>query len=105
MLAPNPKPGFLLPLRFALRELRGGLRGFGVFVACIALGVLAIAGVGSVAKSLADGLSSAGAVILGGDLAFSLVQREANVSERAFLGANGTVSGIAVLPTRCAYLY
>ena len=38
-----------LPLRYALRELRGGLRGFYVFIACIALGVMAIAGVGSVA--------------------------------------------------------
>ena len=63
-----------LALRFAWRELRGGLRGFGVFVACIVLGVMAIAGVGSVAKSLSDGLSSAGRVILGGDLAFSLVE-------------------------------
>ena len=71
-----------LALRFAWRELRGGLRGFGVFVACIVLGVMAIAGVGSVAKSLSDGLSSAGRVILGGDLAFSLVQREAS-GERA----------------------
>ncbi len=99
MLAPAAKPSRLLPLHFAWRELRGGLRGFGVFIACIALGVLAIAGVGSVANSLADGLASAGSVILGGDLAFSLVQREANASERAFLGAHGTVSGVATLPT------
>ena len=41
-----------LALRYALRELRGGLRGFYVFIACIALGVMAIAGVGSVAASL-----------------------------------------------------
>ena len=99
MLAPAAKPSRLLPLHFAWRELRGGLRGFGVFIACIALGVLAIAGVVSVANSLADGLASAGSVILGGDLAFSLVQREANASERAFLGAHGTVSGVATLPT------
>ena len=38
-----------LAFRYALRELRGGLRGFYVFIACIALGVMAIAGVGSVA--------------------------------------------------------
>jgi putative ABC transport system permease protein len=88
-----------LALRFAWRELRGGLRGFGVFIACIALGVMAIAGVGSVAQSLSDGLSRAGGVILGGDLAFSLVQREANTSERTFLGAHGTVSVVATLPT------
>ena len=50
VLAPAASPSVLLPLHFAWRELRGGLRGFGVFIACIALGVLAIAGVGSVAK-------------------------------------------------------
>jgi putative ABC transport system permease protein len=86
-------------LRFAWRELRGGLRGFGVFVVCIALGVLAIAGVGSLATSLAEGLSRAGGTILGGDLVFSLVQREADSGERAFLSAHGTVSVVATLPT------
>ena len=45
----------VLPLRYAFRELRGGLCGFYVFIACIALGVLAIAGVGSVAASSARG--------------------------------------------------
>jgi putative ABC transport system permease protein len=99
MLAPVPKPSRLLPLRFAWRELRGGVRGFGIFIACIALGVMTIAGVGSVAKSFSEGLSRAGGMILGGDLAFSLVQREANDSERAFIGAHGTVSVAATLPT------
>jgi putative ABC transport system permease protein len=88
-----------LPLRYAWRELRGGLRGFGVFVACIALGVMAIAGVGSVAQSLADGLSRAGGLILGGDLSFSLVQREASDDERRFLDAHGAVSVVGTLPT------
>ena len=42
-IASGPAPGgraSLLALRFALRELRGGLRGFYVFIACIALGVM-----------------------------------------------------------------
>jgi len=83
--------------RFAWRDLRGGLRGFGVFIACIALGVLAIAGVGSVAASLTEGIGKAGRVILGGDLAFSLIQREADDTERAFLDAHGAVSVAASL--------
>ena len=99
MSSPLMKPHWLLPLRFAWRELRGGLRGFGVFIACIALGVFAIAGVGSVAQSLADGLSRTGSVILGGDLAFALVQREATDGERLFLGSHGEVSEVATLPT------
>jgi putative ABC transport system permease protein len=86
-----------LTLRLALRELRGGLRGFYVFIACIALGVLAIAAVGSFAQSLADGLAREGRVILGGDEAFSLIQREASPAERAFLAARGDVSAVATL--------
>ena len=55
-LAEFTAPTRWLPLRLALRELRAGARGFYVFIACIALGVMAIAGVGSVAASLADGI-------------------------------------------------
>ena len=88
---------FALALRFAARELRGGLRGFYVFIACIALGVMAIAGIGSVAAGLADGLAREGRVILGGDLAFSLSLREASTDERAFLDSRGRVSLAATL--------
>ncbi len=86
-----------MPLRYALRELRSGLRGFYVFIACIALGVMAIAGVGSVASSLSDGLAREGRTLLGGDVSFSLIQREAKPDEIAFLRARGTVSVAATL--------
>src|SRR5262245_43059625 len=89
--APAP-PISLLTLRFALRDLRGGLRSFYVFIACIALGVLAIAGVGSVSTSLTDGLAREGRVILGGDLTFTLATRQASTQELAFLQARGAVS-------------
>src|ERR1700729_3643590 len=88
---PHPRPAFL-PLRFALRELRGGLRGFYVFIACIALGVMAIAGVGSVAGSLSDGLAREGRTLLGGDVSFVLFQREAKPAEVAFLRSRGQLS-------------
>src|SRR4051794_15376026 len=86
-----------LALRYALRELRGGLRGFYVFIACIALGVMAIAGVGSVAASLGEGLAREGRTLLGGDAAFSLIQREAKPEEVAFLRTRGQVSVAAAL--------
>ncbi|NEW94690.1 FtsX-like permease family protein [Rhodopseudomonas sp. BR0M22] len=86
-----------LPLRYALREMRGGLSGFYVFIACIALGVMAIAGVGSVAASLSDGLAREGRTLLGGDAAFSLIQREATPDEVAFLRSRGTVSVAATM--------
>ena len=86
-----------LALRYALRELRGGLRGFYVFIACIALGVMAIAGVGSVAASLSEGLAREGRTLLGGDVAFSLIQREAKPEEVAFLRSRGQLSVAATL--------
>jgi putative ABC transport system permease protein len=86
-----------LALRYALRELRSGLRGFYVFIACIALGVMAIAGVGSVAASLGEGLAREGRTLLGGDVAFSLIQREAKPDEVAFLRSRGELSVAATL--------
>jgi putative ABC transport system permease protein len=96
-LTAAPAENRWLPLQYALRELRGGLRGFYVFIACIALGSMAIAGVGSLAASLADGLAREGRVILGGDLSFTLIQREATPQERAFLDSHGKMSMAATL--------
>lgn len=96
-MTPTPRRMTALPLRYALRELRSGLRGFYVFIACIALGVMAIAGVGSVAASLSDGLAREGRTLLGGDAAFSLIQREASPEELAYLKSKGDVSVAASL--------
>ena len=74
--------------RIARRELRGGLRGFRIFLACLALGVAAIAGVGSVRVAIETGLANEGAVILGGDAQMSFSMRRANASERAWMAAN-----------------
>lgn len=87
----------LLAVRYAVRELRSGLRGFYVFIACIALGVMAIAGVGSVAGSLNNGLDHQGRILLGGDVSFALIQREATPQERDFLDARGKVSAAAIM--------
>lgn len=84
-----------LPLRWALRELGGGLRGFWIFLACLALGVAAIAGVGSVAASVAAGLSVNANALLGGDVELHLVHRTATDAELAYMRASGTVSRIA----------
>src|SRR3954454_19962700 len=95
--APARSPAGPLVLRLALRELRAGLSGFRVFLACIALGVMAIAGVGSLARSLSDGLAREGRVILGGDVAFSLIHREASAAELSFLAQYGRVSMAATM--------
>ena len=76
--------------RFAGRELRGGLRGFRIFIACLALGVAAIAGVGSVRSAIQEGLSEQGAVMLGGDAQARFTYRFASEDERAFLDSLAT---------------
>ena len=86
-----------LALRLAWRDLRGGLHGFNIFLACIALGVAAIVGVGSVSHSLSDGLSREGRRILGGDVSFAIIHREMSDQERAFMEQNGRVSTVAVM--------
>jgi putative ABC transport system permease protein len=89
--------GWSVPLRFAARELRGGLRGFYVLILCIGLGVMAIAGVGSLSESLAGGLAREGRTILGGDISFALFHREASAQERELLARYGRVSDAATL--------
>jgi putative ABC transport system permease protein len=84
-------------VRLAFRELRTGLSGFYVFVACIALGVAAIAGVGSLAGVLQSSLAQQGQRILGGDFSAGLVHRQATQQERAFLAAQGTVGEVATM--------
>lgn len=86
-----------LALRLAVRELRGAKRGFGVFLACLVLGVMAIAGIGSFAGALTNGLEREGRAILGGDAAFTLVQREATPEERALLEGGGRVATVDFL--------
>ena len=81
-----------LALRFALREMRGGLSGFLIFLTCIALGVAAIGGVGSVARAISSGVAAEGQALLGGDIRFELNQREATPPEFAFLDSLGTLA-------------
>lgn len=84
-----------LPLRLARRELRTGLKGFRIFLACLALGVAAIAAVGSVSSAMMAGIEGDARRLLGGDVDLRLVHRPADAAERAFLEASGRVSAVA----------
>jgi putative ABC transport system permease protein len=90
---------FVLACRFAARELRGGFRGFRVFLACLTLGVGAVAAVGSVASGLLAGLEQDARKILGGDLALRLVHREIDPAAREWIAARATLSSAAYLRT------
>ena len=59
----------MLAFRLARRELRGGVRGLRIVLACLALGVAAIAAVGSLRAGVTQGLAADGSRILGGDIA------------------------------------
>jgi putative ABC transport system permease protein len=94
----NARFALLWPiLRIGLRDLRGGLAGLRVLLACVALGVATIVGVNSLARSLDDGLSRDGRAILGGDASFSLIHRQLSAPERAFLGARGALSTVGAM--------
>ncbi len=72
---------------FAKRELRGGLHGFRIFLACLALGVAAIAAVGTVRASIQSGLEAEGAALLGGDAVVRFTYRFADDDERAWMSS------------------
>ena len=81
-----------LALRLALREMRGGLKGFYIFLACIALGTAAIAGVNSVASAITQAIASQGQALLAGDVRFEFNNRFATPEERAYFEGLGDVS-------------
>lgn len=81
-----------LALRFALRDLRGGLTGLRLLAICLFLGVAALAGVGSLSSAIVAALSEQGQTILGGDIRLELAQRPATPGERAAMEAEGRVS-------------
>ncbi len=85
-----------LAARFAAREMRGGFHGFRIFLACVILGVAAIAAVGTVRESIARGLAAEGAQLLGGDAEIELTYRFATEAERSWMDSIATnVSEIA----------
>ena len=78
--------------RFALRELRGGLRGFRIFVACLSVGVAAVAAVGSTTSAIRDGIEADGRKTLGADVSIRSLHRDIGPERKAWLEASGTVS-------------
>jgi putative ABC transport system permease protein len=85
----------LLAFQIARRELRGGIRGLRVFLACLVLGVTAIAGIDSLGDSVVAGITANARELLGGDVEARLAYRRADATEREYLAQSGAVSEIA----------
>lgn len=83
---------FSLAARFARRELRGGLRRFGIVIAALALGVGIVAGVGSLSASIEAGFAADARGLLGGDAELRLAYRAADAAEQKAMQAGGRVS-------------
>ena len=74
-----------------------GCRGFYVFIACVALGVAVITGVGALADALRASFERQGEALLGGDVTLSRPHRPAEGEERAWLWKQGRVSETATM--------
>ncbi len=83
---------FRVAWRIARRELNLQFRGLRLLLACLFLGVGALAAIGSLTHAIDDELSARGSTILGGDVEFAASQRAASADERAAMGQLGRVS-------------
>lgn len=97
--APGTRPGISLlrVITLALRELRSGLNGFYIFIACVALGVAVITAIGALSDALRAGFERQGRTILGGDVTFARMHTRATPEERQWFDAQGRVSESATL--------
>jgi putative ABC transport system permease protein len=93
-----------LPLRLALRDLRGGLTGLRLLAICLFLGVMALASVGSLSAAIVAGLAERGQSILGGDVQLNVAQREATAEELAAFRREGALSHVTRMRAMAARL-
>jgi putative ABC transport system permease protein len=79
----------MLAFRLARRELRGGVRGLRIVLACLALGVAVIAAVGTLRVATDRGLAADSRKLLGGDLEVEVGSQPIPDALRAWFVARG----------------
>ena len=89
--------GMSLALGLAWRELRSGLGGFYIFIACVALGVAVITAVGALSDGLRAGFERQGEMLLGGDIVLARPHKRAEPQEVSWLRQQGRVSEAATM--------
>lgn len=82
----------ILALRIALRELRGGVRDFRLFLGCLVIGVAVIAGITSLSDHIDAGIRNESRTLLGGDVEIRMVNVRATEEQLAFLKGYGRVA-------------
>lgn len=80
-----------LAVRLAWRDLRGGLAGLWIVLACLALGVAVIAAVGTLREGIDRGMQADGRLVLGGDLEIESGSEPLPQALREWLRARGAV--------------
>ena len=86
--------------RLARRDMLGSARGLGMFVVCLALGIGAIATIGTLKVALHNKLVNDGRTLLGGDVEVVFVHRDALPEEKAsFFQDSEHVSRVITLRT------
>ena len=83
--------------RLALAELRSGLQGFRIFLACLFIGVASIASVGALSNRLSEGMRQEGQPLLGGDIEIAMPYRALNKAEEDYIRGLGKVSQVLTL--------
>ena len=76
--------------QIARREIRNGISGFRVLIACLVLGVATITIIGSIKSGIEKGLIEEGALLLGGDAEAEFTYRFANLAELNWLESKAT---------------
>ena len=92
-----PTLGWRQAWRFARRDLTRALRGLRLLLACLFLGTMALAAIGTLTGAIERELAGRGQAMLGGDIEASLYARDPAPDELAALKALGEVSGGARL--------
>ncbi len=83
-------------LTIALRELRGGLKGFRIFLLCLALGVGGIAAIGSLRAAIETGLRQDATTLLGGDADLLFSYRFADAQEQKWIDEHALASSTII---------
>lgn len=84
-------------LSLARRELRGGIARFGVFLACLALGVGVIAGVGSLSEAIERAMAQDARALMGGDAQLRTTFADIPPDVLAYVEERGEISRAARL--------